>query len=77
MCPKLFSDNKILSKMDKNPATTSAIAEKVGCSVITISRRLPQLEEDGLVDRIVIRGSHNKKINGWYTELNRKSRGKR
>jgi predicted transcriptional regulator len=76
MSEKLFSDTKILSKMTKDFLTPAAIAQKVGCSHITISRALPRLFEEGLVEKITIKSVNDKKIVGWYTELNRKTRRK-
>jgi predicted transcriptional regulator len=76
MSGKLFSDDKILSNMSKEAQTPAAIAERVGCSQITISRALPRLYEGGLVEKLTIRSVKGKNINGWYTELNRKTRKK-
>jgi len=61
--------------MSTEPMTPACIAERVKCSSVTISRALPRLYEDGLIEKITINGINGKKISGWYTELN-KRRGK-
>jgi predicted transcriptional regulator len=74
MCTKLFTDNRILSKIGKEPVTPAFIAERVKCSITTISRALPHLYEDGLIEKVEIKGANGKKISGYYTELNRRKK---
>jgi len=76
-CNKVFTDDKILGVMSKDFETPARIAQKLKCATITVSRALPRLYEDGLVEKITIKGANRKTIYGWYTELNRKSRRKR
>ncbi|HZY25428.1 MAG TPA: hypothetical protein VFE71_06350 [Bacteroidales bacterium] len=72
---KTFTDDKILSKMNREAQTPGCIAARLGCAAITISRALPRLYEDGLIEKVIIKGSGKKTFGGWYTEL--KSRRKR
>jgi len=72
---KTFTDEKILAAMSKDAQTPASVAQKLKCSSVTVSRALPRLYEDGLVEKITIKAVNGKKINGWYTEL--KSRRKR
>jgi len=74
---KTFTDDKILAAMGKDYQTPACIAARLGCAAVTVSRCLPKLYEDGLVEKITIKGANKKTFVGWYTELNRKSRGKR
>jgi hypothetical protein len=77
MYAKQFTDAKILSKMGKEPMTPAAIAEKVGCSVITIIRALPRLEEDMSVERVVIKNAGGKTVSGYFTDYNERKKGRR
>jgi predicted transcriptional regulator len=74
MSTKLFTDNRILSKIGKEPVTPAFIAERVKCSITTISRALPRLYEDGLIEKVEIKGANGKTISGWYSELNKHRR---
>jgi Mn-dependent DtxR family transcriptional regulator len=73
---KTFTDDKILSKMNREAQTPACIAHKLHCATVTVSRALPHLYENGLVEVVQIKSVNGKTINGWYTELNRKSRRK-
>lgn len=73
---KTFTDDKILAAMGKDFQTPGCIAARLGCAAVTISRALPRLYEDGLIEKVIIKGSGKKNFVGWYTELNRKSRRK-
>ena len=75
-CNKVFTDDKILGVMSKDFETPACISARLGCAAVTVSRALPKLYEDGLVEKIIIKGANKKTFVGWYTELNRKSRRK-
>lgn len=73
---KTFTDEKILAAMSREAQTPASVAQKLKCSSITISRALPRLYEDGLVEKITIKGANKKTIVGWYTELTKKQRAR-
>jgi DNA-binding transcriptional regulator GbsR (MarR family) len=56
-----FSQDDILAVLDtQTPKTMTAIANEVGCVRNTVARVLKQLEEQGLVKQVHIKGSNNR-----------------
>jgi len=60
--------------MSKDAQTPASVVQKLKCSSVTVSRALPRLYEDGLIEKITIKSVNGKKINGWYTEISKHRR---
>jgi predicted transcriptional regulator len=63
-----FTQADILAVLDaQTPKTMTAIATEVGCVRNTVARVLKQLEEQGLVKQVQIKGSNNR---AWVRVVN-------